>query len=124
MRVDPREFIEADDKVVVIGRAFATARRSGMPLDTQIAFVWTLRDGKLVRNEVFTDRREALEAAGLRSRPRTSALPEKQKCRFHAKQKRGCPADWHSDAVRRYLAASSLRTSADASNAARQDPKA
>ena len=65
MRVDPREFIEADDKVVVIGRAFATARGSGMPLDTQIAFVWTVQDGKLVSNEVFTDRREALEAAGL-----------------------------------------------------------
>ena len=66
MRVDPREFIEADDKVVVIGRAFATARGSGTPLDTQIAFVWTVRDGRLVRNEVFMDRREALEAAGLR----------------------------------------------------------
>ena len=65
MRVDPSEFIEADDKVVVIGRAFATARGSGMPLDTPVAFVWTVRDGKLVRNEVFTDRHDALEAAGL-----------------------------------------------------------
>src|SRR5215475_10210569 len=61
MRVDPREFIEAGDKVVVIGRAFATARGSGMPLDTPVAFVWTLQDGKLLRNQVFTDRREALE---------------------------------------------------------------
>jgi uncharacterized protein len=65
MRVDPREFIEADNQVVVVGRAFATARGSGMPLDIQVAFVWTVRDGKLVRNEVFTDRREALETAGL-----------------------------------------------------------
>jgi ketosteroid isomerase-like protein len=46
MGVDPREFIEADDKVVVIGRAFAIARGSGMPLDTQIAFVWTVQDGQ------------------------------------------------------------------------------
>jgi ketosteroid isomerase-like protein len=37
-----------------------------MPLDVQIAFVWTVQDGKLVRNKVFTDRRDALEAAGLR----------------------------------------------------------
>jgi ketosteroid isomerase-like protein len=66
LRVDPGEFIEADDKVVVIGRAFATAKGSGMPLDTQIAFVWTVQDGKLVSNQVFTDRRAALEAAGLR----------------------------------------------------------
>jgi ketosteroid isomerase-like protein len=28
--------------------------------------VWTVREGKLVRNEVFTDRSDALEAAGLR----------------------------------------------------------
>jgi ketosteroid isomerase-like protein len=37
-----------------------------MPLDTHVAFVWTVRNGKLVRNQVFMDRREALEAAGLR----------------------------------------------------------
>jgi ketosteroid isomerase-like protein len=66
VRVDSSEFIEADDKVIVVGRVFATARGSGMPLDSPIAFVWTLRDGKLVRNELFTDRQEALEAAEVR----------------------------------------------------------
>jgi ketosteroid isomerase-like protein len=65
MRVEARELIEADDKVVVLGRASATARGSGMPLDTNVAFVWTVRNGKLVRNQVFMNQREALEAAGL-----------------------------------------------------------
>jgi hypothetical protein len=37
-----------------------------MPLDNPVALVWTVSEGKLLRNEVFTDRREALEAAGLR----------------------------------------------------------
>jgi ketosteroid isomerase-like protein len=66
VRVDAREFIDAADKVVVIGRAHATARGSGMPLDNPVALVWTVRDGKLIRTQVFTDRREALEAAGRR----------------------------------------------------------
>ncbi|MGH2983777.1 MAG: nuclear transport factor 2 family protein [Solirubrobacterales bacterium] len=62
----PREFIEAGDKVVVIGRTRATARGSGLELDNPIALVWTVRDRKLARTEAFTDRREALEAAGLK----------------------------------------------------------
>jgi ketosteroid isomerase-like protein len=66
LRVDATEFIDAGDKVVVIGRARATARGSGMPLDSPVALVWTLREGRLVRNQVFIDRNEALEAVGLR----------------------------------------------------------
>ena len=65
VRVEAREFIDAGDQVVVIGLTRATARGSGLELENPIALVWTVRDGRLVRNEVFTDRREALEAAGL-----------------------------------------------------------
>ncbi len=36
-----------------------------MRLDQRFAFVWTVEDGKLVRTEVFPDRRKALAAAGL-----------------------------------------------------------
>ena len=38
-----------------------------MQVENEVALVWTVRDGSLIRNEVFTDRREALEAAGLRT---------------------------------------------------------
>jgi ketosteroid isomerase-like protein len=65
-RFEAREFIDAGDKVVVIGRARGTARGSGLKLDMEASLVWTVRDGKLARNDFFTDRREALEAAGLR----------------------------------------------------------
>jgi ketosteroid isomerase-like protein len=65
LRVEAKEFIDAGDKVVVIGRATATAKGSGLRLDNPVALVWTLREGRLARNEVFTDGREALEAAGL-----------------------------------------------------------
>jgi hypothetical protein len=69
MRVDPREFIEADDKVVVIGRAFATARGSGMPLDTQIAFVWTARAGSWCATRSSRIGARPLKPPGFRSRP-------------------------------------------------------
>lgn len=67
VRVEAREFIDAGDKVVVVGRTRATARGSGMQVENEVALVWSVRDGSLIRNEVFTDRREALEAAGLRT---------------------------------------------------------
>ena len=65
VRVEATEFLDAGDKVVVIGRTRATAKGSGLQLDNPVAVVWTVLDGKLARTEFFTDRREALEAAGL-----------------------------------------------------------
>jgi uncharacterized protein len=64
-RIEPEEVLDAGDKVVVLGRSRGTARGSGMELDQRFAFVWTVRDGKLARIEVYADRRDALEAAGL-----------------------------------------------------------
>jgi hypothetical protein len=39
--------------------------KSGAPATWSIWQVWTLQDGKFVRGQGFTDREEALEAAGL-----------------------------------------------------------
>ena len=64
-RVDPEEFIDAGDRVVVVGRVRGTQRRMGIDLDEKWAFVWTAREGRLVRNEVYRNRRDALKAAGL-----------------------------------------------------------
>jgi hypothetical protein len=38
VRVEAKEFIDAGDKVVVIGRTRATARGSGLQLDSEIAW--------------------------------------------------------------------------------------
>jgi ketosteroid isomerase-like protein len=65
VRVEATEFLDAGDKVVVVGRRRATGKGSGLQLDDPVALVWTLRDGKLARTEFFTDRREALAAVGL-----------------------------------------------------------
>jgi ketosteroid isomerase-like protein len=64
-RVEPEEFIEAGDKVVVVARVRATAKRMGIDLDSRWAFVWTVCEGRLARNEVYAERRDALQAAGL-----------------------------------------------------------
>src|SRR5438034_4240665 len=65
-RVEAEEYIDGGDNVVVVGRTRATAKGSGMEPQQRFAFVWTLRDGRLVRLAVYADRAEALEAAGLR----------------------------------------------------------
>jgi len=64
-RVEAEEFIDAGDMVVVVARSSGTARGSKMQLDQRFAFVWTVDKGKLVRTEVFQDRREALESVEL-----------------------------------------------------------
>jgi ketosteroid isomerase-like protein len=61
------ELLDADDRVVVIGRLIGTGKASGVEVEQPVAGVWTVRDGRIVRGELgYTDRREALEAAGLR----------------------------------------------------------
>jgi len=65
-RVEAERFFDADDRVVVFARVSGTAKQSGAALVISTAHVLTLRDGRLARMEVFLDRSEALEAAGLR----------------------------------------------------------
>jgi uncharacterized protein len=66
MRVEPTEFIDAGDRVVVIGRLIGKGRGSGIEVERFNGQVWTLREGRIIRVEVgFTERSETLEAAGL-----------------------------------------------------------
>ena len=60
------EFIDAGDDVVVamlVVRAHGSG--SGTPVEAKAAFVYEVRDGKIVRDRPFTSRSQALEAAGL-----------------------------------------------------------
>ncbi len=59
------EFIDAGDRVVVRAYFLARGRGSGIEVDARFYEVYTLRDGKIVRVDEFTDRAKALEAAGL-----------------------------------------------------------
>jgi ketosteroid isomerase-like protein len=61
------EFIDAGDRVVVIGRLVGKGKGSGVEVARPTGQVWTLRDGRVVRWEIgYTDLSQALEAVGLR----------------------------------------------------------
>ena len=64
-RVIPEEFLDAGDQVVVIYRAVGRGKGSGVAVERRNAHLWTFRDGRAVRLEIFATPEEALEAAGL-----------------------------------------------------------
>jgi uncharacterized protein len=73
-RFDAERFFDAGTQVVVFVRVSGTAKQSGAALAVPAAHVLTIHDGRVTRANIFLDRSEALEAAGLGS----SALDEKQ----------------------------------------------
>ena len=60
------QIFDAGDSVVAFSWIRARGRASGADVDAKVGCVFTLRGGKIVRYELMGDRREALEAAGLR----------------------------------------------------------
>jgi ketosteroid isomerase-like protein len=65
-RCEAEEFVLAGECVVVLTRYTGRGKESGVEVDTRGAHLWTMRDGKAVRLEVFSSRAKALEAAGVR----------------------------------------------------------
>jgi ketosteroid isomerase-like protein len=58
------ELIEVGDQVVSVGTDRGHGRESGVDVERQIAGLWTIREGKIVRVVWFPSREEALRAAG------------------------------------------------------------
>jgi uncharacterized protein len=52
---EPREFIAQHDKVVSLVYAEATARNTGRAYVNNEAHVWTVRDGKIARLQIYLD---------------------------------------------------------------------
>ncbi len=66
-RVEGEQFIDLDDdRVFVLGRDRGVGRAGGVPFEHENGQVFTLRDGYIVRWEVYWNRDEARKAAGLR----------------------------------------------------------
>jgi len=65
VRIEPEEFIDAGDDVVVIARIKGTGRGSGVEVDWRQGYIWTIQSGKGVRFRWFSKPEQALEAAGL-----------------------------------------------------------
>ncbi len=65
MRLEPQEFVDTGDRVVVSVRLIGVGKESGVETTASAAHVWTFRNGKIVRQTVFQTMDDALEAAGL-----------------------------------------------------------
>src|SRR5215207_4147723 len=66
-RVEPREFIDVDDAVLVLIEFRGRGKASGVPVESITgANVFWFRNRKVVRLIMHTDRPNGLEAAGLR----------------------------------------------------------
>jgi ketosteroid isomerase-like protein len=63
--VTAEEFTDAGDQVVVRTLHKSRGAQSGAPVEADVWYVFTVHAGKSVRVDVFNDRSEALEAAGL-----------------------------------------------------------
>jgi ketosteroid isomerase-like protein len=64
-RYEPDEFRDLGDRFLAIGRIRSSGSTSRAATDTDFANLFTLSAGRIVREQVFFDRADALEAAGL-----------------------------------------------------------
>jgi ketosteroid isomerase-like protein len=55
---------DAGDRVVAIVRQRGRSKMSGVLADMSMGMVWTFRDGKEARMDLYSDAREALKAVG------------------------------------------------------------
>ena len=62
---EPSEILDAGDRVMARVNFRGRGRHSGVEIGLDQFQVWTFRDGKAVRGEVFASLAEALKAAGL-----------------------------------------------------------
>jgi ketosteroid isomerase-like protein len=62
---DDRFLDAGEDRVLYLYRVVGRGAGSGVPVSRENAILWHLRNGKLLKGEVYLDQREALEAAGL-----------------------------------------------------------
>ena len=63
--VDIEEVFDAGDQVVTVVRQRAKAKHGGPEVVMRFGQVWTVRDGLAARMDMYADREDALEAAGL-----------------------------------------------------------
>jgi ketosteroid isomerase-like protein len=67
LRTTPEKFRDLDDdRVLMLGHVFARGRESGVVVESQIAFLNTLRGGRIIHAKGFLNWDQALEAAGVR----------------------------------------------------------
>lgn len=61
----PEEILEVGDKIFVLVHFHAWPKGGGQPREGRIADVYTVRDGKIVQMQAYSDPEEARKAVGL-----------------------------------------------------------
>jgi ketosteroid isomerase-like protein len=62
--VEPIEMIDAGDKVITVVQVGGAGPVSQIALDDRFAFVHTMKNGLIVRDQAFRNREEAVDAGG------------------------------------------------------------
>jgi len=62
--VEPEQFLDAGDTVVMLGRYAGTCRATGQEMNPQVAHVWTVAGGKVVRFQQLVDTLAVARAMG------------------------------------------------------------
>jgi uncharacterized protein len=65
---EPEEFFQRGDQIAVFLLVRSRPRGSSAGVENRIGHLWTMRNGKAVRFEVFPEREKVLEAIGLSER--------------------------------------------------------
>jgi ketosteroid isomerase-like protein len=89
LRVEPKEFIEAGESVVVPVRVVGRGRESGASFEEHEVHVFTLRDGKVTEGREYRENSEALKAVGLPEQARSGGNVEIVRSAFLALADRG-----------------------------------
>ena len=63
-RAEADDYLEIGDNVVVLASYYGRGKGSGVEIRQEGAHVFKVRDGKVVRLEIFANRRRALESVG------------------------------------------------------------
>lgn len=62
IRFEPQEYLDAGDRVVVVARLIGRGKTSGVAVERVWAYVWTVREQKVLRMDGYSSREEALDA--------------------------------------------------------------
>jgi hypothetical protein len=63
--IEPERFFDLGDRILTFVRFRGIGKGSGAPVDARMAYLSTLRNGKVIEWGLFGDRSNALRAAGL-----------------------------------------------------------
>jgi ketosteroid isomerase-like protein len=70
LRLEPEEFIEVGDQIVVSLTQRIRGKGSGAEVEAKVAHVWTLRNGEVVGLRIFGGKQRALEVVMREASPR------------------------------------------------------